>query len=198
MLAVQCMMCFVVLRTHVRTTTVAGAAKTGAFRMSLGLGRPEAEEEDGAGVARLATMLDVVARTGNVYIDRASAAYRAPCTRCLLIHTGRTRGDKAVTARGRGCRVRMCGGGGPGASAAASCGSPAPVDAGHSAPHPPARHSLPSPPPLAREMEQDRARDNARRHRVADGRAPDAHPRASWSGPHGRAAGGRGSGSSGK
>jgi hypothetical protein len=145
----------VVLRTHVRTTTVAGAAKTGAFRMSLGLGRPEPEpeEEDGAGVARLATMLDVVARTGNVYIDRASAAYRAPCTRCLLIHTGRTRGDKAVTApRAGGAHVWRR----RSASAAASCGSPAPVDAGHSAPHPPARHSLPSPPPLAREMEQDR------------------------------------------
>jgi hypothetical protein len=57
-------------------------------------------------------MLDVVGRTGNVYIDRASAAYRAPCTRCLLIHTGRTRGDKAVTGlQPRG--VRMCGGGGP-------------------------------------------------------------------------------------
>lgn len=163
MLAVQCMMCsrcavshalIVVLRTHVRTTTVAGAAKTGAFRMSLSLGRPEPEEEDGAGVARLATMLDVVARTGNVYIDRASAAYRAPCTRCLLIHTGRTRGDKAVTAPGPG--VRMCGGGGPRASAAASCGSPAPVDAGHSAPHPPARHSLPSPPRARDGTGQDR------------------------------------------
>lgn len=139
----------VVLRTHVRTTTVAGAAKTGAFRMSLGLGRPEPEpeEEDGAGVARLATMLDVVARTGNVYIDRASAAYRAPCTRCLLIHTGRTRGDKAVTGlQPRG--VRMCGGGVVRLACAGGCG---PLGAS-SASAPLA--ALPS--PLAREMERDR------------------------------------------
>lgn len=65
--------------------------------------------------------------------------------------------------------------------AAASCGSPAPVDAGHSAPHPPARHSLPSPPPSRARWNgtgQDRARDNARRHRVWPTGARRMHIRA--------------------
>lgn len=59
----------------VRTTTVVAAAKTGAFLMSLGRAEAGLLEEDGAGVPRLAIMLDVEARTAKADMGCAASLY---------------------------------------------------------------------------------------------------------------------------
>jgi len=141
--------------------------------------------EDGAGVLpRLATMLDVEARTAKLDINCCASTAACPVLPPVLIHT-----DARVPTRPLQPRVCMCGG-----SLSARRRRAARLRRCIRATRRLIRQRA------TRSSREDRwasplaigqARDNARRHRVADGRAPDAHPRP---GPHARAAGCRGSG----